>query len=110
MSVIRENEFMKVRLVTVESKEINEVAVLNKIHSYLSNNLIDGVRHSCNGFRKTNTSSILLDLRRTGDELYSAGEIDEDFESDKEWDAFCNGMKEILELKSFSVPHYYYAK
>ena len=107
---IRENEFIKVTLIEVEHKEIDENKVLNKVNDYLSNNLIADEKYKCTGFHEFKTLSLEVDLTRVGDDLHDNGDIDEDFESDEGWDAFCKQMKGVLELNHFSVPYWYYSK
>ena len=107
---IRENEFISVTLIEVESKNINQEKVFNEVNKYLSNNFIAGKRYKCIGFHELKSSSVEVELMRVGDNLYNNGYIDEDFDSDDNWKAFCDEMKVTLELRRFSVPYWYYCK
>lgn len=108
--LIRENEFIKVSLVQVEDKKINKDKVLDKVNQYLSENLIADEKYKCTRFNEFTSFSIEMELIRVGDDLYNDGYIDEDFESDDSFKAFCDEMKELIELKRFSVPYWYYSK
>ena len=107
---IRENEFIKITLIKVEHKEIDQDRVLDEINDYLLNNSIENYNYKCTGFSEFSDRAVEISLIRDGDNLYNEGQIDEDFDSDENWDLFCKKMKLLLEVRSFSVPYWYYSK
>jgi hypothetical protein len=107
---IRENEFIKVTLIKVEHKEINQDKVLDEINDYLFNNSIENYNYKCTGFSEFSNSAVEINLIRDGVDLYNNGEIDEDFDSDENWKVFCKKMEVLLEVRRFSVPYWYYSK
>jgi hypothetical protein len=107
---IRENEFIKVTLIQVEHKEIDQNKILDAINDYLLNNSIENYNYKCTGFGEFNERSIEINLIRDGVDLYNEGQIDEDFDSDENWELFCKKMENLLEVRRFSVPYWYYPK
>jgi hypothetical protein len=107
---IRENKFIKITLIQVEHKEIDRDKVLAEVNDYLLNNSIENYNYKCTGFGEFNKLRVEINLIRDGVDLYNEGQIDEDFDSDENWKAFCKKMEVLLEVRSFSVPYWYYSK
>jgi hypothetical protein len=107
---IRENKFIKVTLIEVEHKEIDQGKVLDEVNDYLFNNSIENYNYKCTGFSEVSERSVEINLIRDGVDLYNEGQIDEDFDSDENWKIFCKKMAMLLEVKRFSVPYWYYSK
>lgn len=91
---------------TVVVREYDTAAIMEEVSEYLSKNEIAGIGYSVRKVEKDDHFDIFIcHLERINGAC-----IDEDFDSDPDWEDFCIGMAEDLGVRFFKVPSYYYSK
>lgn len=96
----------------VTKKIYNLELIKERVDEHLSSNKIEDRTYVCTGLKETShmcSEYIDIYLKEVGEDLYNNGYIDEDFNSDENWDKFCDKLSEELGCR-IGVPYYYYPK
>lgn len=107
--IIEQNEFIAVKksVKVLEKKEINEAAISECIRKYLEYNKINNRSFKLDQIDCAN-NAIEVHLKRT-DDKYSEF-IDEDFDTDNEWEDLMSNIAEKAKLRYCNVPWWYFPK
>lgn len=92
--------------VSTKVRVYNFDAIKDEVTNYLKSNGIAGDKYICTDVLEESFPDVItVKLERLGE--FS---IDEDFDSDENWEAFCNDMAKKLEVRIFSEPYWYHPK
>lgn len=104
--IIETTDLYDVLEFTVQEKRIKYQAVLARVNEYLDDHLIAGERYKATGVDSGSpTGNVVVRLERV-----VGTDIDEDFDDDDGWNAFCSDMAKQLGVRRFDVPLNYYSK